>query len=303
MEHVESSTATLAQVLGRLGAGQTLRLRRSGSGGTVEVHARSDGALEVPAVIIAAAGRDEGARGSDGAPHVLFGRHRAVELAGLLVAAIADLALVTSSVVDASGVERLLDGSGARSDVTVDGHLDRWDLPMIEQVRRYLAQRFNVSLTEITPRWSEVLLVALGRLPHIVEVLDGPPRIFVSAPIVEGVSRSEQLDLTLRRLSEADGLVRLRHHWNKVHAEVVLPAPTFMGQHLDLAFSEIGRVGAKVADRLAGEFGGAAYFRVRDRTQLSDIIDPDDSTALTDPTDPAGPTDPTRADDSEEEDR
>jgi len=270
MENVESAVATLKQVLGRLGAGQTLRLRRSGPGGTVEVHARGDGALEVPSVLVGA---------EDGAPHVLFGRHRAAELAGLLAAAIADLTLVTSSIVDASGVERLLDGSGARSDVTVDGHLDRWDLPMIEQVRRYLSQRFSVPLGAIRSGWTDVVFVPLGR---IVQVLHDPPRILVSATVVQGIPGSDELDLALHRLSEHDGLVRLRHHWNRVHAEVVLPAPTFMGQHLSLAFAEIARHSDRLADDIAARHGGEPSYRKRYQPQLSDVLDPDDLTETTD---------------------
>jgi hypothetical protein len=289
MEHAKASAATLTQVLGRLGVGQTVRLRRAGPGGTVEVHARGDGALEVPAALVG---------GGDGAPHVLFSRHRTSELAHLLVAAIDDLTLVTSSIVDASGVERLLDGSGARSDVTVDGHLDRWDLPMIEQVRRYLAQRFNIPLSELAPRWSETLFVSLGRLPCIVQVLEDPPRIRVSASIIQNIAGSDQLDVALHRVNAGDGLVRLRHHWNKVLAEVVLPAPTFMGQHLDLALSEVGRVGVDVSDRIAAEFGGNVFFRIRYQPQLSDVIDPDDPDYPAEPTDPIDPDD---SDDSEEE--
>ena len=76
-------------MLARLGVGQVLRLRRSGQGGTVEVQARADGSLEVPTALL-------GAEEADGAPHLLFGRHRTEELAGRLVAAIDDLELVTS---------------------------------------------------------------------------------------------------------------------------------------------------------------------------------------------------------------
>jgi hypothetical protein len=291
-------TATLAQVLGRLGAGQTLRLRRSGPAGTVEVHARGDGALEVPAAVLASSvDATEAVEPGPEGPHVIYGRHRVEELATQLVAAIEDLELVTSSIVDASGVERLLDGSGARSDVTVDGHLDRWDLPLIEQVRRYLSQRFNVALSELVQSLPDILFVPLGRLPHIVQTLDHPPRIRVAAPIVQGLPAGDRLDLTLHRLNAGDGLVRLRHHWNKVLAEVVLPAPTFMGQHLDLAFSEIGRISLDVSDAIAKEFGGDASYRMRYSPKLSDAIDPDG------PTHPTDPSDRSATDDSEEEDR
>ncbi len=58
-------------------------------------------------------------------PHLIFGRHRVAEVAGRLVAAVDDLKLVMSSIEDAAGVERLLAGAGARTDVTVDGLLDR----------------------------------------------------------------------------------------------------------------------------------------------------------------------------------
>jgi len=217
---------TVVQVLGRLGAGQTLRLRRAGLAGTVEVHARSDGALEVPAAVLGFGVRTEPRREG---PHVLYSRHRVAELATQLVAAIGDLELVTSSIVDASGVERLLDGSGARSELTVDGLLNRWDLPLIEQVRRYLAQRFNLPLSGLRRTWPDVAFIAIGRRPFIVQTFDHPPRIRVSAPIVEGIPGSEQLDLVLHRLNEGDALVHLRHHFDKVMAEVVLPAPTFMG--------------------------------------------------------------------------
>jgi len=268
---MESMIATLAQVLGRLGAGKTLRLRRSGPDAAVEVHARSDGALEVPAALLVT-GEEDGA--GPGGPHVLYGRHRTEELAAQLVTAIGDLELVTSSVVDASGVERLLDGAGARSDVTVDGLLDRWDLPLIEQVRRYLAQRFTVSLNELVPRWAGAIVLSLGRVPHLVEALDDPPRIHVSAVIVQGIAGSDELDLALHRGSEGGELVRLRHHWDTVRAEVVLPAPTFMGQHLDLAFREIARVSA-AADKIAAEFGGTPSHRIHPRPRPSELIDPD----------------------------
>jgi len=123
-----------------------------GPNGTVEVQARIDGALEVPTAVLGALD-DEEVTG----PHLLFGRHRADDLAGRLVAAIEDLELVTSSIVDAVGIERLIDGSGARSDVTVDGHLDRWDLPLVEQVQRYLSQRFAVPPSDLASAWADIL--------------------------------------------------------------------------------------------------------------------------------------------------
>jgi len=262
----EDVTATVARVLARLGAGQSLRLRRRGPDGTVEVLARPDGALEGPAAVL----------GAGGGPHVLFARHRAEELAGLLVAAIDDLELVTSSLVDGAGVERHLDGSGARSDRTVDGLLDRWDLPLIEQVRRYLAQRFDVSPSELLLSRSDRLFLPLGRLPHVVQTLDDPPRIRVAAPIVRGVPGSVQLDLALHRLDAGGELVRLHHRRDEVLAEVVLPAPTFMGQHLDLALREITRIGLDTADAIAAQFGGKATYRIRHRPQPSDVIDPEE---------------------------
>jgi len=288
---MKTVTETIAQVLGRLGAGQTLRLRRSGPAGTVEVHARIDGALEVPTAVLSTG--DKGATGSE-APHVLFGRHRVGELAAQLVAAIDDLELVTSSIVDASGVERLLDGSGARTDVTVDGLLNRWDLPMIEQVRRYLSQRFTEPLNRLTEGGPNAIFIARGRLPHHIRTLDEPPRIVVSVPIVQGVSGSDPLDLALHRLSAGDGLIRLRHHWKSVLAEVVLPAPTFMGQHLDLAFEAIWQVSLRMSDAIVAEFGGEASFRKRYLPQLSDVVDPDD---------PSHQSDQSDNDDTQEEDR
>jgi len=296
---MQTVVATLAAVLGRLGAGETLRLRRSGPAGTVAVHARSDGALEVPAALLDTGGdRESGLEG----PHVLVGRHRVGELAVQLVAGIEDLELVTSSIVDASGVERLLDGSGARSEVTVDGLLDRWDLPLIEQVRRYLSQRLTLPLSELTSSGPDIVLVALGGLPHIVQTLEDPPRILVSAPIVQGITGSEELDLALHRLSAGHGLVRLRHHWDRVFAEVVLPAPTFMGQHLELAFEEVGRVSVGVSDAIVAQFGGQASYRTRRRPQAADTTDPSDPIDPTDPSDPIDPTDPSDIDDIKEED-
>lgn len=89
-------TATLARVLARLGVGQVLRLRRTGLGGTVEVQARADGALEMPTTVLGwVEGSAEGEEATG--PHLLFGRHRTDELAHRLVAAIDDLELVTSA--------------------------------------------------------------------------------------------------------------------------------------------------------------------------------------------------------------
>jgi len=301
---MQTVTETIAQVLGRLGAGQTLRLRRSGPAGTVEVHARIDGALEVPTAVLGIGGK--GATGSEG-PHVLYGRHRVGELAAQLVAAIDDLELVTSSIVDASGVERLLDGSGARTDVTVDGHLDRWDLPLIDQVRRYLSQRFTFPLSELTSQWSNIIYVSFGRVPHIFEVLQMPRRIRIAAVVVHDIPGSEQLDLTLHRLNPGDGLVRLRHHGDKVLAEVVLPAPTFMGQHVDVALDAIIGIETFLAtEAVVREFGGEASIRKRYRPKLSDIVDPDDpryASDTTDPSDTSDPSDRSDNDDTQEEDR
>jgi DNA-binding ferritin-like protein (Dps family) len=208
-------------------------------------------------------------------PHLLFGRHRTDELAHRLVAAIDDLELVTSSIVDAAGIERLLDGSGARTDVTVDGHLDRWDLPMIDQVRRYLAQRYTVPLSALTTPWSNIIHLSFGRLPHLFEVLHEPRRIRIAALVVQDIAPSDELDLALHRLNPGDGLVRFRHHWNTVLAEVVLPAPTFMGQHLDVALDSITSPDVlRATDAIVKDFGGEASFRKRYRPQLSDIVDP-----------------------------
>ena len=258
MEGRHDDTTTVAQVLARLGVGQTLRLRRAGPAGTVEVVARPDGALEVPGAVLAAA------TGGDGGPSVLFARHRSEELAALLVAAIDDLELVTSSIVDASGIERLLDGSGRRTDVTRDGHLDRWDLPLIDQVRRYLSQRFSVPLSDLEPLPTGGLFIRLGRVPIVIDVLHDPRRIRLTATIVQSIGHSAALDLALHRLTGAEGLVRLRHHWNRVHAVVVLPAPTFMGQHLDAALEAVdGAVMLDAADAIVAGFGGEASFRKR----------------------------------------
>jgi len=297
------TVTTVAQVLARLGAGQTLRLRRSGPGGTVEVQARIDGALEVPTAVLGALDGEEVT-----GPHLLFGRHRVEELAGRLVAAIEDLELVTSSIVDAAGIERLLDGSGARTDVTVDGHLDRWDLPLVEQVQRYLSQRFAVPASSLDSSWEDILHFSLGRIPHIVEVLDEPRRMRIAATVVHGVPAGDRLDLTLHRLNEGDGLVRFRHHWNKVLAEVVLPAPTFMGQHVDAALDAIAHHEVYgVADAIVKEFGGEASFRTRYQPRISDVLGPDGPdrwaapTAPTDVTEPDDATRTTHDHDTEEE--
>ena len=72
---MESVIATVARVLGRLGAGQTLRLRRSGPSGTVEVHARSDGALEVPAAVLASGETDRSGDDADDAERYEWPQH------------------------------------------------------------------------------------------------------------------------------------------------------------------------------------------------------------------------------------
>jgi hypothetical protein len=261
-----SDAEVLVQVLGRLGVGQTLRLRRSGAGAGVEVHARQDGSLEVPAAVLGGL-----FGGSEAGPHVLFARHRNAELAELLVAAVDDLELVTSSILDASGVERLLDGTGARADVA-DGILDRWDLPLIGQVRRYLAQRFALPLSGLTVAPNGSLFIGIGRLPVAIDVLQSPRRLRVVATVVHDVdvgvpgdaAVSDALDLALHRLDRGEGLVRLRHHGNKVFAVVVLPAPTFMGQHLEAALAAIVSTDVhRAADQIAREFGGEAWFRMR----------------------------------------
>jgi hypothetical protein len=273
-----SVTTTVARVLARLGVGQTLRLRRSGSGGTVEVHARADGSLEAPAAVLGAAAGSAGGEDATG-PHLLFGRDRTDELARRLVAAIDDLELVTSSIVDAAGIERLLDGSGARTEVTVDGHLDRWDLPLIDQVRRYLAQRFTVSLSALDSPWPNLIAVSFGRLPHLFEVLHEPRRIRVAALVVHDIAGSDELDLALHRMNPGGELVRFRHHAGGVLAEVVLPAPTFMGQHLDIALSTIRGSEVMIAtDAIVQRFGGEASFRKRYHPQPLDMIDPDSRT-------------------------
>jgi hypothetical protein len=300
---VDDTATTVARVLARLGAGQTLRLRRSGPSGTVEVQARVDGAFEVPAAVLGGADGEEAT-----GPHLLFGRHRAGELAGRLVAAIEDLELVTSSIVDGAGIERLLDGSGARTDVTVDGHLDRWDLPLIDQVRRYLSQRFTVPLSDLTSPWPDICSFSIGRVPHIVEVLHGPRRIRISAAVVQGITGSDRLDLVLHRLDTGDGLVRLRFHRDTVFAEVVLPAPTFMGQHLEAALDAMGSVDVlRATDAVVDEFGGESSFRKHHRPRLSEASfsdDPDDPDRPDRPTDLTdvieNPTE-TLNDDSEEE--
>jgi hypothetical protein len=281
----DSVTATLARVLARLGVGQILRLRRSGPGGTVEIQARADGSLEAPAVVLGGSGGSAVGEEATG-PHLLFGRHRTDELARRLVAAIDDLELVTSSVVDAAGIERLLDGSGARTDVTVDGHLDRWDLPMIDQVRRYLAQRYSIPLSVLDSPWQDLIAFTTGRLPHLIQVLDDPQRIRVAALVVQDIAASDELDLALHRLNPGDGLVRYRHQSEGVFAEIVLPAPTFMGQHLEAALDAVrGNEVMLVTDAIVKAFGGEASFRRR-RTPP--------------PTDPTDPTDPT-TDDPEED--
>jgi hypothetical protein len=292
-----SDAEVLVQVLGRLGVGQTLRLRRSGPGAGVEVHARNDGSLEVPAEVLGGL-----FGGSEGGPHVLLARHRSAELAELLVAAVDDLELVTSSILDASGVERLLDGTGARADVT-EGVLDRWDLPLIDQVRRYLAQRFALPLSELTVASNGSLFIGIGRLPVAIDVLHAPRQLRVVATIVHdvgvdvgadvgvdvgvdvAVEPSDALDLALHRLDRGEGLVRLRHHGHRVYAVVVLPAPTFMGQHLEAALAAIGSMDVHhAADALAREFGGEAWFRKRYRPDPSHVIDPEQLRQPDDPT-------------------
>jgi len=297
---VDDTVTVVAQVLARLSVGQTLRLRRSGPSGTVEVLARGDGALEAPAAVLGAVDGAVDAAEATG-PHLIFGRHRVDELAGRLVAAIDDLELVTSSIVDAAGIERLLDGSGARTDVTVDGLLDRWDLPLVEQVQRYLSQRFTVAPDALVTRWANILHFSLGRIPHIVEVLYDPRRLRIAATIVHQVPASDELDLALHRLNVGDRLVRFRHHWTYVLAEVVLPAPTFMGQHVDAALEAIKHHEVfRAADAIVKEFGGEASFRKRYQPRVSDVLGPDDPTS-DDPTSDDPTSDDITSDDTQEE--
>jgi hypothetical protein len=51
----------------------------------------------------------------------------------------------------------VLDGSGARTDVTVDGHLYRWYLLLIEQLQRYLSQRFAVPPSDLSSPGADLL--------------------------------------------------------------------------------------------------------------------------------------------------
>ena len=299
-----SDAEVLVQVLGRLGVGQTLRLRRSGPGVGVEVHARSDGSLEVPAEVLGGL-----FGGSEGGPHVLLARHRSAELAELLVAAVDDLELVTSSILDASGVERLLDGTGARADVT-EGVLDRWDLPLIEQVRRYLAQRFALPLSELPVASHGSLFIGIGRLPVAIDVLESPRCLRVVAGIVHDVhvavpgdaSVVDTLDLVLHRLDRGEGLVRLRYHGSTVYAVVVLPAPTFMGQHLEAALAAIVSTDVhRTADQVARRFGGEAWFRARSRERSGERSRPEPSHVI-DPEQLRQPDDPDRPDDHDRPD-
>lgn len=214
----------------------------------------------------------------DAGPHVLFARHRAAELAALLSAAVDDLELVTSSILDAAGVERLLDGSGARGDV-VDGILDRWDLPMIEQVRRYLADRYAVALSDLPLTNRGQVFIGLGRLHVHIGVLERPRRIQVTATVLCEIERSDALDLLLHRLDDGSGLVRLRHEPDRLLAHVVLPAPTFMGQHLQAALDAIqeldGPAYAGVLRAITAEFGGERTILMPYRPQPTCWIDPD----------------------------
>lgn len=188
---------------------------------------------------------------------------------------------------DAAGIERLLDGSGARTDVTVDGTLDRWDLPMIDQVRRYLAQRYSMPLGALESPWQDLIAFTAGRLPHFIQVFDDPQRIRVAALVVQRIGASDELDLALHRLTEGDELVRYRHEYEGVFAEVVLPAPTFMGQHLEDALDAVRSNAVMLAtDAIVKAFGGEASFRRRpsspteepgstDPSDLSDLSDDD----------------------------
>jgi hypothetical protein len=72
---------------------------------------------------------------------------------------------------------------------------------------------------------AELLHDGIGRPEH----LGLPERIQRGVDVLAHERRCGEHDLALHRLNEGDRLVRLRHHWNKVLGEVVLPAPTFMG--------------------------------------------------------------------------
>lgn len=255
----DTVTATLTRVLGRLGAGEILRLRRLGSGATVEVLARSDGALEVPASVIGA---------GIASPHVLFGRHRVQELSKLLVGGISDLSLVTSSVVDGAGIERLLDGSGARSDIAKDQVLNRWDLPLVEQVRRFLAQRIGGSLSDFVPEEDGELRIQMRGVIVFIQPLEKARRIFIWTAL------ADQLDVTLslhNRLNELSHgrLIRLRLLKQVVLAEAVILAQPFIGQHLDTALGDFYRDAIDLTDVVTNEYGGNRCFPTRAQLQTN----------------------------------
>ena len=144
-------------------------------------------------------------------------------------------------------------------------------------------------------------------------MLHVPRRLRVVATVVHDVHVAvpgdaavvDKLDLVLHRLDRGEGLVRLRYHGSTVYAVVVLPAPTFRGQHLEAALAAIVSIDVhRTADQIARSFGGEAWFRTRSRERSGErsrpepsyVIDPEQLRQPDDPT----PHDPTPHDPEED---
>lgn len=239
---------TIHDLLARLGVGQTLRLVSATSGRNVEVHARGDGSVEVPGSVL-------GRRGV-----AVLTRLELAELAEHLTRTLGALDVGLSRIVDGAGAARALDGSWPELEIDIDGILDRTDMPLGDQVRRFLAHQYAMSYSALRPaRDGSLVLEVDGR--HVVLLIDEQDRrIVVIAHLLVDVPDTAELHQALSRIT-GHGLGRLRHDDGRVVIEVTLVALPFIGQHLEDALYDVAGDSDPVVDVLQASFGGRRPIR------------------------------------------
>jgi hypothetical protein len=239
---------TIHDLLAGLGVGQTLRLASAAGGRAVEVHARGDGSVEVP-------GRVLGRRGV-----AILTRLELADLAAHVAQAVGALDVGRSRLVDGAGVERALDGSWPDLEIDIDGILDRTDMPLGEQVRRFLAHQYALSYTALRPGRDGSLALEVDGRPVLLLVDEESHRIVVIAPLLVDVPDTAELHRDLSRIT-GHGLGRLRHDDGLVVIEVTLVALPFIGQHLEDALYDVAGDSDPVVDVLQASFGGRRPIR------------------------------------------
>lgn len=227
------------QVLSALGVGEALRVDSS-AGHILTIEAGPTGSLRLLRL---------------GADPVTFARHQTADLVAHTQGVLADHDVRAVQRIDNSGLSRLLSGELPDAHQPGDEILDRTNMPLREQVGRFLAQRMGMPYSEVRFDSDGDIPFTVGSAVFFVRAHEDSGTVILFSPLLLDLAWSEGLSRTLHDWSGIN-LMRFRWVQEAVIAEIRLPAIPFIGQHLDRAVAEMFDLLDQLDDKLQRDFGG-----------------------------------------------